>query len=247
MIRELTSLEQLRSATGDDPLLVWTAQGLQGGARAWALGDAVVSSAFGISRADAMGVRGDPEDLALLVRHALAELGPTFRPLGERALVREVVNRMPELRLVAAGFTWRTLDKAPATDEPDLAWLPAARDPEVAALLEEHAPGSFAQPGAPGVRRWAGLVSGGRLAAVGADAWSAPGCGLLSSVATVSDLRGRRLAERLCRWVSARFIEEYGRAALMVYDANAPAVRLYDRLGYSAMPMAASEVVPAGS
>jgi GNAT superfamily N-acetyltransferase len=246
VIRELTSLEQVRSASGDDPLLVWTAQGLQGRGRAWVLGGSVVSSAADISRADAMGMRGDPDELVLLVRHALAELGPTFRPLGERGLVREVVSRMPELRLTAAGFTWRTLDKAPLPDEPDLEWLPASRDPEVAALLEEHAPGSFAQPGAPGVRRWAGLVHGGRLAAVGADAWSAPGCGLLSSVATVSDLRGRRLAERLCRWVSARFIEEYGRSALMVYDDNTPAIRLYDRLGYSAMPMAATELALTG-
>ncbi|MEO3868253.1 hypothetical protein ABGB18_05420 [Nonomuraea sp. B12E4] len=43
MIRELRTADEVRSACGDDDLLMWAAQGLAGGARAWALGEAVVA------------------------------------------------------------------------------------------------------------------------------------------------------------------------------------------------------------
>ncbi|WP_344577782.1 GNAT family N-acetyltransferase [Nonomuraea roseoviolacea] len=244
MVRELRSVAELRAACGDDDLPVWAAQNLTGGARAWALGEAVVGAAPRVSRRDRVGVWGDPADAAELVRHALAELGPSYRPFGEAGLMAEVAARIDGLE-VAGGFSWMSLPGGPGTTDADgeVEWLGGESEGEVSALLAEHAPTSYAVPGAPGVRRWAGTRVRGRLAAVAADAWSAPSVGFLAGVATVRELRGRGLAERVCRWVTRRLVAAHGRAALMVDDDNPAAIGVYERLGYRRMRVLATHVV----
>ncbi|MER6951213.1 GNAT family N-acetyltransferase [Nonomuraea sp. NPDC000554] len=248
MIRELLTLDEVRAAGGDDDLLVWAAQRLSGGARAWALGDAVVAAGPGASRRDRLGVWGGTSCAVELVRHALAEVGPTFRPFGEAGLMAEVAAEFDGVE-VAGGFSWMSLGVLPApADVPAAApagvavdetgggvvgWLGGDADAEVAALLAAGAPDSYAVPGAAGVSRWAGLRIGGGLAAVAADAWSAPSVGLLAGVATAAAFRGRGLAGRVCRWVSRELVAAHGRAALMVDDDNSAAIAVYERIGYS--------------
>lgn len=246
MIRELRSEAELRAACGDDDLVMWTAQGLTGGARAWALGDAVVAAARQVARNDRMAVWGDASCAVDLVRHARQELGPHFRPFGERGLMQEVTAKLDGEVLSSGTFSWMSLPAgalsgglsggAPADG---VGWLEGA-DAEVAALLAADAPGSYAKPGEPGVRRWAGVRDGGVLVAVAADAWPAPTVGLLAGVATRAAHRGRGLAERVCRWVSAELVATYGRAALMVDDANAAALTVYERIGYRRLPVMAA-------
>ncbi|MER7433016.1 GNAT family N-acetyltransferase, partial [Nonomuraea rubra] len=72
----------------------------------------------------------------------------------------------------------------------------------------------------------------GVLAAVAAEAWPAPSVGLVAGVATRASLRGRGLAGLVCRWVSRELVAARGRAALMVDDGNAAAIRVYERIGY---------------
>ncbi|MEU4511837.1 GNAT family N-acetyltransferase [Nonomuraea wenchangensis] len=243
MTRELRTPADVRSACGDDDLVMWAAQGLRPGARAWAAGDAVVAGCPGISRWDRLVVRGRPSDAARLVRHALAELGPSYRPLGEAELIRQVAGAVDGLR-AGPCFSWMSLtelrhdtgDTGDARDAREdgadgVGWLDGA-EAEITALLAADAPDAYAVPGGIGVRRWAGLRDGDRLAAVAADAWSAPDVGLLAGVATRAPYRGRGLAERVCRWVSGRLIDTYGRAALMVDDDNPAAIRVYERIGY---------------
>jgi ribosomal protein S18 acetylase RimI-like enzyme len=245
VIRELSDLGEVRAACGDDDLLVWAAQELTGGARAWALGEAVVAAAPGVSRRDRLAVWGDPSRAVELVRHALAELGPTFRPFGETGLVREVVGALDGVR-ERAQFSWMSLPDVPRhvpRVAPDgVGWLGPEADAEVAALLAGAAPASYAVPGAAGVRRWAGVRAGGELAAVAADAWSAPSVGLLAGVATAAPFRGRGLAERVCGWVSAQLVARHGRAALMVDDANVAAIKVYERIGYRRRRVLAAHV-----
>ncbi|UBU18631.1 hypothetical protein [Nonomuraea gerenzanensis] len=61
MIRRLRSLEEVRAACGDDDLVVWAAQDLSGGSRAWALGEAVVAASAAVSRHDRLAVWGGVE------------------------------------------------------------------------------------------------------------------------------------------------------------------------------------------
>ncbi|NUT43919.1 MAG: GNAT family N-acetyltransferase, partial [Thermoactinospora sp.] len=234
-MRELTSAAQVRAACGDDDLMVWLAQDLgapSSGVRAWSLGRALVVAAPDVARRDRLGLYGPAADVCPLVEHALAVGGPQYRPLGEVELVADVVRKVDALD-GPAGFSWMSLAR-PAAPVPGegAGWLPASADEEVAALLTVHAPDSYAVPGGSGVRRWAGIREQGRLVAVAADAWSAPSVGLLAGVATDASVRGRGLAGRLCGWVAARLAEEYGRAALMVDDGNAAALRVYERIGF---------------
>ncbi|MEV0596983.1 GNAT family N-acetyltransferase [Nonomuraea cavernae] len=252
MIRELISLDRVRAACGDDDLLMWGAQGLTGGARAWALGDAVVAAAPGVARRDRLTVWGGVPDAVELVRHALAEVGPSFRLLGGAGLVAEVT---PKVGGLEAGpvFSWMSLPggsfvrggggrSGDAAGAGGVGWLGPEEDGEVAALLREAAPGSYAVPGGAGVRRWAGLRVEGRLVAVAADAWSAPSVGLVAGVATAVSSRGRGLAERVCRWVSGELVAAHGRVALMVDDDNPSAIGVYVRIGYGRAPVMVSRV-----
>ncbi|MEW9550620.1 hypothetical protein [Nonomuraea sp. NPDC050783] len=45
MIRELRTPGEVRAACGDDDLVMWVAQGLRGGTRAWPLDGATASAA----------------------------------------------------------------------------------------------------------------------------------------------------------------------------------------------------------
>ncbi|MFI6317244.1 GNAT family N-acetyltransferase [Nonomuraea sp. NPDC050556] len=235
MIRALAGLEELRAACGDDELLMWVAQDLRGGARAWAGGDAVVVAAPQVARHDRVAVFGGTASAARLAGHALAELGPSYRIQGEPGLVGEVAGKL-SLR-VAARFSMMTLTTpVPAASE-GVGWLPAQQEAEVGELLAEHAPHSYAVPGMGGVRRWAGLRVRGRLAAVAAEAWSAPSVGVLAGVATSDAFRGQGLAGRVCGWVSEQLLQAYGRVALVVDDDNVAALRVYERLGYRRRPI----------
>ncbi|MET9344179.1 GNAT family N-acetyltransferase [Nonomuraea sp. NPDC003804] len=241
MIRELSTPGELAAACGDDDLVMWAAQGLAGGGRAWAGGRAVVAGAPGISRRDRLAVWGDPADAAAVLRHALAELGPSYRPLGEADLMRQVAERVPGLGRVGV-FSWMSLEQVPIGPSDGVSWLEGRFEGQIGRLLAEHAPDSYAVPGGQGVARWAGVRVEGRLAAVAADAWSAPSVGFVAGVATAAPWRGAGLAGRVCRWVSGRLVAAHGRAALMVDDDNVAALRLYAGLGYRRRAVAACVV-----
>jgi hypothetical protein len=72
-----------------DPLLVWAARG----ERVWARGDAVVIACPGLSGRDRLIVHGGVESAVRLIREALAEVGPTYRRLGDEATIEAVVER----------------------------------------------------------------------------------------------------------------------------------------------------------
>lgn len=250
-MRELTSIDQVTDACGDDDLIMWAAQGMKPGIRAWAHRDAVAVASPHASRRHRLAVAGRPEHAVPLVRHALAEVGRRFRPFGDAELIDAVAHAIPELDK-PHHFSWMTLreltppepgrgpgDRSDGVEPP--AWLRPEDDPQVDLLLKEASPESYAVPGIPGVRRWAGIRSTtGELLAVAADAWSAPTVGLLAGVATAVPARGRGLGERICRFVVEELLATYGRASLMVDDWNAAAIRVYERIGFARRPVAAA-------
>lgn len=250
-MRELVSEAEVAAASGDDDLVVWAAQGMRPGVRAWAYRDAVAVASPDASRRDRLVVRGEAARVVPLLRHALAEAGPSYRPLGDAALIEQVVAAMPELE-IAGHFSWMGTEKLAPPREEDTgrdrlggpaAWLDDRAAPEIAELLAAAHPDSYAVPGLPRVRRWAGIRDGhGRLLAVAADAWSAPTVGLLAGVATAVPARGRGLGERVCRFVASALIADYGRAALMVDDWNLGAIVVYERLGFARRRVAAARV-----
>ncbi|MGC5014426.1 GNAT family N-acetyltransferase [Streptosporangium sp. DT93] len=230
--------------------------------RAWALGEAVAVACPDLNRRDRLAVRGPAGQVGPLVRYALEHLGPSYRVVGSRALVEEVVAASPWLRVLGT-FEWMDTRNPPPPpartttghmERPG--WLPGSREQEVTALLAGAAPSSWAVPGLAGVRRWAGTgrspdgtanpltgltgEGNGELIAVAADAWSSPQVGFVAGVATSPRWRGRGHGEAVCRFALGELVAAHGRAALMVDTGNHAAIALYERLGLRLRPLAAA-------
>ncbi|MBB4943517.1 GNAT superfamily N-acetyltransferase [Streptosporangium album] len=244
---ELTGDDDVVAACEDDPLLVWAAQGMRAGVRAWALGEAVAVASPDLNRRDRLTVRGDAREVTRLVRLVLPELGPSYRLLGDRPLVEELAGRMGEVEPPKT-FEWMDTDRPPPVSADRegavvaAGWLRGA-DGEVGTLLAQASPSSWAVPGLPWIRRWAGLrESGGQLVATAADAWSCPRMGFVAGVATAAAARGRGYGQAVCRFVFAALAAEHGRVALMVDTDNRAAIGVYGRLGMKVRPVAAAVV-----
>jgi RimJ/RimL family protein N-acetyltransferase len=226
-VRELSDV----STVSDDPLVLWVAQGMSPGVRAWANRGTVAVACPDLSCRDRLVIHGDAGDAVPLLNHALAEIGPTFRPIGDVDLIAEVTEVVEDLEFVSA-FGWMDTDVPPPV-EPDAAeWLDDTDNRDVAALLESAMPDSYAWPGRPGVNRWAGRRDDdGTLIATAADAWSAPEVGFISGVATDITVRGHGHATATCAVVIGDLVRRHGQAAVMVDDWNAPAIAVYEHLG----------------
>jgi GNAT superfamily N-acetyltransferase len=250
--REIRDHAELAARCDGDLLCLWTAQGLDGRSRAWVSADgrAVAVAGRSLSRRDRLAVRGPAESVIPLTADVLAEIGPAFRPLGERALIEAVAAGLPDLA-VRGTFGWMDTrdpipDPAPAPAPAGGAdWLTDAALPEVTALLEESFPDSYAWPGTPAVERWAGVRdTGGRLAAVAALAWSAPDAAMISGVAVRPAARGRRLGHAVCEFLTREGLRRHGAVVLMVEEWNQAARRLYGRLGLRYRDVAAASAEP---
>jgi predicted GNAT family acetyltransferase len=94
-------------------------------------------------------------------------------------------------------------------------------------------PNAYVLPGDPVAARWAAAFVDGDLAAVGADAWSAPDVGFLGGVATHPDFRRRGLSKAVCSFVVHDLLERHPACALMVDGENAAAIAAYLGLGFA--------------
>lgn len=226
--------------------MLWGAQGMGPHVRAWALGEAVAVACPDLNRRDRLTVCGEPGAVSALVERVLAEVGPSYRVVGTRALVREVVARSPRMRVLGS-FEWMDTPAGALTRPGEdtasgrVEWLEGAEEGEVSALLARAAPTSWAVPGVAGVRRWAGVRGDdGHLVAVAADAWSCPPVGFVAGVATAPAVRGRGYGERVCRFALGELAAAHERVALMVDTGNHAAIALYERLGLRGRPLAAA-------
>ncbi|MEV6344658.1 GNAT family N-acetyltransferase [Actinoplanes sp. NPDC051851] len=211
-------------------------------ARVWRRPDAVVVASPGLAHWDRLVLGGDADAVAGLVREVMAEVDGMFRPFGNEDLVTAVVARVPELEMTAR-FAWmETVEPVRRGGENRPGWLAPGDEAEVAALIAESFPDSYAQPGDPDVRRWAGIRdAAGRLVAVAADAWSTDEIGFLAGVTTHPGARGRGLAGELCGFMTDELLREgRERTALIVDYVNTSAIATYRKLGYSSVPVAAA-------
>ena len=241
-MRELLDWRDVAEATGGERMAVWAAGRLGHGGRAWTRGRAALVAAPHLCLRDRAVVTGPVDDVVALVRHAWTRLGRSFRPYGAPLLIAELRRRIPGLRPITP-FGWMDTPDGgpPPAPAHGVRWLADDELPEAADLVTRVYPSSYARPGVPGVRRWAGIRDArGRLVATGADAWSAPAVGFISGVVTDRGARGGGLGTRLCTFLIGVLLAEHGSVALMVDDRNTQAVGLYTRLGLAYRPVTAA-------
>jgi ribosomal protein S18 acetylase RimI-like enzyme len=220
-----------RIAADDDPLLVWAAQDMQPGVRAWAHRSAAAVATRDVANRNRVAVRGDAADVDELLLRIRPEVAGFF-PISDEALIAQLTSVE-----IVAGFGW--MDTTRRTNRPDE--LQEIPHDEVNVFLDENHPHSFARPGWPGVKRWVGLRDDDkRLLAVATDAWTTTRTGFISGVATRKDARGQGLATRLCAALTDELLQGRDRVALLVDHDNIAAVRTYERLGYTLRRVAAA-------
>ena len=231
VVEEITDDQSLAEACAGDPYLLWAAQGFAPGVRAWSANGAVAVASPRACARDRIVLAGEPEAAAGLAALALEEMGVTFRPQGDAALVREILARLPWLRLVEE-FGWMDARAVPGEAASGAEWIPESGWGEVAELLTRANPGSYAQVGMEGVARWAGSRRAAALAAVAADAWSCDEVGFISGVGTDPALRGQGLGRQVCALVTAELLQTRPVVALLVDADNDAAIALYRGLGF---------------
>jgi len=233
-VQPIHTLDTLRAIT-DDSLLLWTAQGMRPGARAWAAGNATAVATADVARRDRLVVNGPITDAAPLIKAVLAEVGPRFRLLGDAALLTGLCERLPELSLRGA-LGWMHTTVAPAADPLS---IPATPDDEplINELLAESLPASLARPGMAGVARWWVIRDEHGAAACAADAWSSPDVGLLGGVATALRAQGTGLGKAVVKTALAGLVAEHCSVGLLVDEDNHRARHVYETLGMTYRPL----------
>jgi hypothetical protein len=223
-MEELASLADLAEACDNDPHCMWAGQGLSAGGRIWVHGSAVAVACPALSGQDRLVIQ-DPHDAAIeLVRGVIPMLAGSYILVGDADLITMVTAAVAGLA-PRNQFGWMETAIMPFNARSHrVRWLCAEEWPEVADLLGEAFPDSYARPAVPGVNRWAGIRDGsGSLTATAADAWSTPTVGFLAGVAVSEPARGAGRGRDVCHFVLADLLAVYDRASLMVHTWNTAA------------------------
>ncbi|PMR60289.1 GNAT family N-acetyltransferase [Verrucosispora sp. ts21] len=131
-------------------------------------------------------------------------------------------------------FLWTATLPPPQPGEERVVRLSEADRPELTALIDESYPTSTARPDNPQVVDWYGIREGDRLIACGADRTRGD-VGFLAGLTVDPAFRGRGLGAALTAGMSRALAARHDLLALGVYPANVGALRLYRRLGYTAV------------
>jgi GNAT superfamily N-acetyltransferase len=158
---------------------------------------------------------------------------PPLNPLWDRCAISDTRFK-GRLGLLTANDKWDfySADTTLADSGPAVEILSDAD--EITSLLRAHAPQSQVWPGDREIVHWYGArTDAGQLASIGAQVRWESGQHVLSSIATVSELRGRGFAQVLTRGiVRATQRDGIDWLGLGVHHDNAAAQRAYQNAGF---------------
>ena len=173
---------------------------------------------------------GPTEDLARLAALAVDLIDEPGRVSVEAAAydVLPTAWRLP----VSGHWHWMLTHDAPPPHPLEPTVVEVTDAALIDGLLDVANPGSFARPGSRGVECWLGVPGPEGLLAVGALYRDPSGAGHLRSVTTHPSAAGRGLGTAVSAALTRRALAVCGSATLGVYVDNAPALAVYDRLGF---------------
>ncbi|MEW5836489.1 MAG: GNAT family N-acetyltransferase [Pseudomonadota bacterium] len=172
----------------------------------------------------------DDSDEALAALAALVGAGEQVYQLQVPA-----ITVPPGLAAVRQAWGVQMVATTPLAPEPDAGDIAPLGDDDAAEML---ALAQLTQPGPFLVHthrmgQFHGVRIAGRLAAMAGERMRFPGWTEVSGVCTHPDFRGRGLARRLSRHVAALIAARGDTAFLHAWRDNAPAIRLYEQLGFA--------------
>ena len=150
-------------------------------------------------------------------------------------LQADAVALPPGVRIVGQETGVQMLAAAPHLEpfaDDDIQPLGDTDVPEMIALAKLTKPGPFL-PRTNALGQFWGVRENGRLLAMAGERMKLPGQSEVSGVCVHPDGRGRGYARRLSQQVLSRIIARGETAFLHAYAANAPAIRLYESLGFT--------------
>ncbi|WP_432009852.1 GNAT family N-acetyltransferase [Streptomyces sp. HD1123-B1] len=178
---------------------------------------------------------GEPVAAAALVLRAAQGHPDRVREFtGPRGTDTLVARHLPMTDVVEWIFRWTVEEPPVQRGEERVVELGERHHDELLAFLNEHSPAHSTGPGSAGVSVWAGIRDDdGRLVACGAlSSLRDSGAPLMASVATDARMRGQGLGAALTSWLTRYAVRSHGFCTLWQLADNAPADRLYNRLGY---------------
>ncbi|MEM1428376.1 MAG: GNAT family N-acetyltransferase [Pseudomonadota bacterium] len=131
----------------------------------------------------------------------------------------------------AMGVQMRLERPLPKADAPDLAQLSEADVPDMLELVRQTEPGPFGARTHELGAYW-GLRRGGALVAMAGERMRLPGHCEISAVCVHPDHRGRGYARQLVIRVAEGILARGEVPILHAFADNAPAIRLYDDMGF---------------
>ena len=240
-VREVHDLDDLLDLTGHHPVVVWDV-GAGFTAPAWAL-DGGPGWAVAFPRRSDHGVPGAAalgDAAGLDALFASPRVREWFRTCGARHLSAPREHQPLVARHLDLGerggdwdWMWTTAPPPAVPGEDRVEPLDEGCLDELTAFLAEHSPRTHGQPFARPGQRWVGVRDeGGRLLACGASEPSEAGTPTLAGIATDSRRRRCGLGTAVSASLTRAAVGGHGACALGMYADNAPARRVYERLGF---------------
>ena len=230
-MRELIDDEDVRAASGDHALIAHALPyRVPGGASAY-VHDRAVALRYDYWDSPSWIALGPDMDVARLV------LALPLGPVDEHVAVpRASIAVLTGPELFPWGFAWR--DRLVGASPTAATWLPPAAAAEIDDLLDGSFPHASTRPSAARARRWAGIRGDdGTLVACIVDSSGSSHVGFVASLTVAKSHRGRGLGEALLGWTVDELLRDHPRVGLWYEGNNSHAIAIYERLGFSQLPM----------
>lgn len=164
----------------------------------------------------------------------LDAVASTIEPGGDASLLELEVLPPPNAISATALPVWQMIADAfpPVAPIDGLVELGEQEDAEMLAIALQMRPGPF-RAGTPRIGRYVGLKDeNGKLITMGGERFAVPGMVEVSALCTYPEHQGKGYGKAMLQAIASRIVRDGKTPFLHVYEHNAPAITLYERMGF---------------